>query len=127
MDHFASLFSRAANDNVKQRFQRGCAMRARTVKARSGIKVLPWAFLMWPLLSFPADIPKSPPSPSALTLMTRDLVSGPDKEVVMLELTYPASGASLPHRHDAQVFVYVLEGELTMQVQGGQAITLHPG
>ena len=45
----------------------------------------------------------------------------------MLELSYPAGGASLPHRHDAQVFVYVLEGELSMQVQGGPVVTLRPG
>jgi quercetin dioxygenase-like cupin family protein len=69
---------------------------------------------------------KAPP-PSAAQLMTQDLVCGPDKEVVMLTVSYPAAGASLPHRHDAQVFVYVLEGELTMQVRGGPAVTLRPG
>ena len=68
------------------------------------------------------------PAPASVTeLMTRDLVSGPDKEVVVLTVSYPAAGASLPHRHDAQVFVYVLEGELTMQVRGGPAVTLRPG
>jgi quercetin dioxygenase-like cupin family protein len=45
----------------------------------------------------------------------------------MLAVTYPAAGASLPHRHDAQVLVYVLEGEVTMQVRGGPAVTLRPG
>ena len=29
----------------------------------------------------------------------------------MLTVAYRPGGASLPHRHDAQVFVYVLEGE----------------
>lgn len=102
-------------------------MRNRTVKIKSGFNVLAWPLLLWPLLSFPADESTMPPGPSAKTLMTQDLVSGPNKEVVMLELAYPAGGASLPHRHDAQVFVYVLEGELTMQVQGGQTVTLRPG
>ena len=37
----------------------------------------------------------------------------------MSTVTYPPGGASPPHRHDAHVFVYVLEGELIMQVQGG--------
>jgi quercetin dioxygenase-like cupin family protein len=36
-------------------------------------------------------------------------------------------GASLPHRHDAQVFVYVLEGELNMQIAGGPLVTLRRG
>jgi quercetin dioxygenase-like cupin family protein len=60
-------------------------------------------------------------------LMMRDLIAGPDKEVVMLTVTYPPGGSSAPHRHDAQVFVYVLEGELTMQVRGGPAVTLRAG
>jgi quercetin dioxygenase-like cupin family protein len=38
-----------------------------------------------------------------------------------------AGGASLPHRHDAQVFVYVLEGKLTMQLQGRAPVRLRPG
>lgn len=45
----------------------------------------------------------------------------------MLTVEYLAGGASLPHRHDAQVFVYVLEGALQMQVAGGPLLTLHPG
>lgn len=45
----------------------------------------------------------------------------------MLTVTYPPGGSSPPHRHDAQVFVYVLEGTVTMQVRGKAAVTLHPG
>ena len=45
----------------------------------------------------------------------------------MLEVTYRPGGASSPHCHDAQVFVYVLEGEITMQVRGGPAVTLRAG
>jgi len=70
---------------------------------------------------------KAPPSAAVAQLMMRDLIAGPDKEVVMLTVTYPPGGASLPHRHDAQVFVYVLEGELTMQVRGSPAVTLRAG
>ena len=70
---------------------------------------------------------KAPPSAAVAQLMMRDLIAGPDKEVVMLTVTYPPAGASLPHRHDAQVFVYVLEGELTMQVRGSPAVTLRAG
>jgi|SRR5271167_2226370 len=79
-----------------------------------------------PVVSMAAGVEKAP-SPAVTELMTQGLVCGPDKEVVMLTVTYPAAGASLPHRHDAQVFVYVLEGELTMQVRGAAAVTLRPG
>ena len=60
-------------------------------------------------------------------LMTQELLADPTKEVVMLTVTYAPGGSSSPHRHDAQVFVYVLEGTLTMQVQGHAAVTLHAG
>ena len=60
-------------------------------------------------------------------LMQRDLASSPTQEALMLTVTYRPGGASLPHRHDAQVFVYVLEGEMTMQVDGHAAVTLRPG
>jgi len=31
------------------------------------------------------------------------------------------------HRHNAHVFVYVLEGSVVMQVKGGKEVTLTPG
>ena len=40
---------------------------------------------------------------------------------------YAPGGKSPPHRHHAQVFVYVLEGSVRMQVQGSPAVTLGPG
>jgi len=60
-------------------------------------------------------------------LMTRDLAGLPGKEAVVLTVEMAPGQASKPHRHDANVFVYVLEGTLTMQVQGAAAVTLHPG
>jgi quercetin dioxygenase-like cupin family protein len=59
--------------------------------------------------------------------MTKDLIGVSGKEILMITVEYLAGGASLPHRHDAQVFVYVLEGELKMQVKGGRLMTLRPG
>jgi quercetin dioxygenase-like cupin family protein len=60
-------------------------------------------------------------------LMTRELVGMPGKEVSMITVEYVPGGASRPHRHDAQVFVYVLEGAMTMQVSGARPVTIHPG
>jgi quercetin dioxygenase-like cupin family protein len=60
-------------------------------------------------------------------LVTRDLAGIPGKEVVMLTVEYLPGGASLPHRHDANVFVYVLEGSMIMGVKGKEPVTLKAG
>jgi quercetin dioxygenase-like cupin family protein len=60
-------------------------------------------------------------------LITRDLIGMPGKEVTMETVEYPPGGKSPPHSHHAQVFVYVLEGSLRMQVQGSPLVTLGPG
>ena len=60
-------------------------------------------------------------------LTTKDLTGSAGKEAVMLRVEYPPGGASLPHRHDAHVFVYVLEGSLVMQVDGQDPVTLKQG
>ena len=60
-------------------------------------------------------------------LLDKDLIGVPGKQLLMLTVEYLPGGASLPHRHDSQVFVYVLEGELTMQIAGSPAVTLRPG
>ena len=51
----------------------------------------------------------------------------PGKEVLMLTVEYPPGGSDPVHRHDAHGFIYVLEGSVVMQVQGGTAVTLTPG
>jgi quercetin dioxygenase-like cupin family protein len=78
-------------------------------------------------ISVLADPASSSSAPSAKELMTRGLAANADKEVVMLTVDYPPGGKSAPHRHDAQVFVYVLEGEVEMQLQGGLSVVLRPG
>ena len=60
-------------------------------------------------------------------LIARDLIGTPGKEVTMETVEYAQGGKSPPHRHHAQVFVYVLEGSVRMQVQGSPAVTLGPG
>ena len=60
-------------------------------------------------------------------LMAKDLTGIPNKEGTMLTVQYLPGGASLPHRHDAHVFVYVLEGSVKMQVDGQPAVTLTAG
>ena len=50
-----------------------------------------------------------------------------DQEVVVLDLAWDPGHASGPHRHNAHVFVYVIEGRIQMQVEGGELMTLGPG
>jgi quercetin dioxygenase-like cupin family protein len=61
------------------------------------------------------------------SLMSKGLAGNPDKEVLMITVEYPPGSADPVHRHDAQAFVYVLEGSIVMQVKGGEPVTLAPG
>jgi quercetin dioxygenase-like cupin family protein len=45
----------------------------------------------------------------------------------MIAVEYASGGADPVHRHDAHVFVYVLEGSIVMQVKSGKEVTLTPG
>jgi len=83
--------------------------------------------MLWPICTPAADPRSAPPSAAVEQLMDEDLAGVPGKELLMLTVEYLPAGASLPHRHDAQVFVYVLQGELTMQIEGKPAVTLRPG
>jgi len=67
------------------------------------------------------------PPAKATPLMTRDLEGIAGKEMLVLVVEYPPGGVSQPHRHNASVFVYVLEGSVTMQVAGSAPVTLKPG
>lgn len=60
-------------------------------------------------------------------LMAKDLAGIAGKEGTMVTVEYAPGGTSPIHRHNAHVFVYVLEGSVVMQVQGGQPVTLGPG
>jgi len=61
------------------------------------------------------------------SLMAKELADIPGKEALMLLVEYPPGGADPVHRHDAHAFVYVLEGSIVMQLEGGQETTLTPG
>ena len=59
-------------------------------------------------------------------LMSKDLET-PGKEVLMITVEKAPGGADPIHRHNAHGFIYVLEGSIVMQVEGGKEVTLTPG
>ena len=61
------------------------------------------------------------------TLMTKDLPDVPGKEGMIETVDFAPGEVSQPHRHNADVFVYVLEGSIITQVQGGSPRTVRAG
>ena len=60
-------------------------------------------------------------------LLKKDLLPCANCEVSMVTVEYPPGGSSKSHRHNGQVFVYVLEGALEMQVEGKPLVSLKAG
>jgi quercetin dioxygenase-like cupin family protein len=60
-------------------------------------------------------------------LMSKDLTNNPGKEVLMIAVEYAPGSADPVHRHNAQGFIYVLEGSVVMQLKGGKETILTPG
>ena len=82
---------------------------------------------LWQMPLFAADAQQPMSKTVVQPLMDKDLEGVSGKELLMLTVEYLPGGASLPHRHDAQVCVYVLQGEVTMQVEGSAPVTLRRG
>jgi len=60
-------------------------------------------------------------------LFSKDLANLPGKEGLMMIVDYPPGSTDPVHRHNANAFIYVLEGSIVMQVRGGKEVTLTPG
>jgi quercetin dioxygenase-like cupin family protein len=80
-------------------------------------------FALLALMGRPTEIRE----PEIKVLMTKDLAGTPGKETIMLTVEYPPGAVEPVHRHNAQAFVYLLEGSVVMQVKGQQPVTLKPG
>lgn len=50
-----------------------------------------------------------------------------NQETQLLDISYKPGEGSEIHRHNAYVYLYVLEGEVEMQIQGGKLYTLSAG
>lgn len=60
-------------------------------------------------------------------LMQKSLGDLPGKEGLVVTVEFAPGHVDKPHRHDAHVFVYMLEGSVEMQVEGGATVTLKAG
>jgi quercetin dioxygenase-like cupin family protein len=60
-------------------------------------------------------------------LMTKDLPDLPGKEGMVETVDFAPGEVSQRHRHNADLFVYVLEGTVITQVKGGSPQTVHAG
>ena len=87
-------------------------------------KMVVFLLLLFPLLaasSAGAQIAKETP------LMTKDLPDVPGKQG-LVETVVLSPGEVVPaHRHNADVFAYVLEGSIITRVEGGESQAVHAG
>lgn len=60
-------------------------------------------------------------------LMTKDLPDVTGKEGMIEIVDFAPGEASQVHRHNADLFVYVLEGSIVSQLKGGSVQTFHAG
>jgi len=66
-------------------------------------------------------------APTITSLVAKDLSGVPARELLMITVEYPPGGSDPAHTHGAQVFVYVMEGSIVMQVKDKPPITLVAG
>jgi quercetin dioxygenase-like cupin family protein len=63
----------------------------------------------------------------ATTLATRELPDLPGKEGMVEVVDFAPGEVSQPHRHNADLFVYVLKGSVVTQVEGDVSKTVNAG
>ena len=60
-------------------------------------------------------------------LVVKTLPDLAGREAVVRSNVYPPGTSNPPHRHDAHVFLHLLEGQLIVQLKDAQPVTLNPG
>jgi quercetin dioxygenase-like cupin family protein len=76
-------------------------------------------------LLMPAAVPAK--AADVKELFAIDLADYQGKEGRVIEVSHPPGAQDVVHRHDAHAFVYVLEGQIIMQLKGQPAVTLKAG
>ena len=60
-------------------------------------------------------------------LMRQPLPEQPGKEGILISVDFAPGHVDPVHRHPGHAFIYVLEGSVEMQMEGGELRTLKPG
>ena len=84
-------------------------------------------FLLLPLSGVLAFSSANAQVGTVTRLMTKDLPDIPGKEGMIETVHFAPGEASQPHRHNSDLFVYMLEGSIITQVKGGSTRTVHAG
>jgi quercetin dioxygenase-like cupin family protein len=79
------------------------------------------------LVPFIFGLARAADTSSVTPLLLKELPDFPGKEALVFTVDYPPGGQNPVHRHNAHAFIYVLEGSVVMQLQGGEPLTLTPG
>jgi quercetin dioxygenase-like cupin family protein len=79
------------------------------------------------LLLSSAALAQDAPRSVGRELMVKALPDLAGREAVVRANVYPPGTSNPPHRHDAHVFLHVLEGQLVVQLKGAEPVTLNPG
>jgi quercetin dioxygenase-like cupin family protein len=91
------------------------------------LRLIAVCLLAWTMAAAAAETTAPPMTTKVTPLTAKDLEGLPGKEGSLFLVEYPPGGSDPIHRHNASVFVYVLEGSVVMQVKGGQEVTLNKG
>ena len=73
------------------------------------------------------SVATEPKEAKVTPLSSKDLPDLSGKEGLTLMVEYPPGSTDPIHRHNANAFVYVIEGSIVMQVRGGKEVTLTAG
>lgn len=86
---------------------------------------------LWLALCIATALPAAAHAPATEEVVTpvmrQTLPPGVGNVVMMATVAYLPGQASVPHEHAGAIFAYVLDGEVTSQLEGQPARTYHKG
>ena len=91
------------------------------------MRILWHSYLVFLLAMFMGSAVCAAEEAAVTPLMLKELMDMPGKEVLVITVEYPPGSVDPVHRHNAQAFIYVLEGTIVMQLRGGKEMTLTAG
>ena len=94
---------------------------------KSTCKILLFVLLVLGITNVPTGSRANSQVAKETPLMKKDLPDVPGKEGLIERVVLAPGEVVPPHRHNADVFAYVLEGSVISQVKGGNPWTVHAG